>query len=170
MLDEHDAHGWIARVAERRATAADLRLLAAGFERFLSGEVSDLDAALGMPGPSEIRRARRDAVLLRLARGIAAPSCWQISVRLADEWSAFIARGPWARLQPAATLPDWIATRDRMFFEATRLNDGQALSAKHVCRLLEPTFGLVRTSRAVEMSGRPLDDALSTAQGVPRNE
>lgn len=130
------------RFVDRKPTAEDIEWMGQAIAAYLgTGGDIPLARCLNLPTTNTgWRKLNRDRWLCKAAALLATDGTWAGSQKLEAEWTKFIVRGPWKQWQDDAAPPDHATALSEALFYATRLNRGQGLDAKQLCRIVGHVF------------------------------
>lgn len=107
----------------------------------LSGGAVPLERCMHLPNtPKRIQLAQRNEWIRRAAALSQAQTAYAAAVAVEAELSRFLSRGPWAHWRHLQSPPEGASRMGHALFHVARLNDGQALSAKQIWRVVGRGF------------------------------
>ena len=138
-IEQNTPEALLLRVAERRSTVDDIRVMSEAARKcILSGLSLNFAWLLGIPQTLEKRRtAPRDLWLYRAAMHLVCDDGADRARVLEGKWLRFIAHGHYGRWKENGVAPADANALEIALFAATRHNLGKALSARHIRSVLE---------------------------------
>jgi hypothetical protein len=130
---------YAARLASGQPDQASLRWIQKGFEAWLrNGGDIPLERCLQLPKSQARMRLMRRNFWLGLAAGLMEhkASLTNLAADLSAELHTFVSRGPWVAWHALEHPPGDASQLRTALFHVARNNDGEALSAKQVHRIL----------------------------------
>lgn len=137
-----DAVARVVRLATGTATSADLSFVHHAAKAWLAsnGDIP-FERCLKLPTtPDAFRLMQRDAWICEAAKNIDRTGVHCGPEHLANQWAAFISRGPWRDWRDDAEPPEWAAPLSRALFFASRFNRGESLGGRQISRIARQVF------------------------------
>lgn len=140
----NEAMAMAVRFRSGKPTANDLDCMARAMQAWMSGKGDvSLERCLRLPNtPESFRSMERDHWLCEAAKHFKTLGSWPASIKLADEWAAFISHGPWRLWRDDCDPPADASSLSRCLFYATRCNRGRSVGERQVNRIIRHTFPL----------------------------
>lgn len=139
---DHDPWKSCARIADGKATDADLAWVGRAFSAFLcgNGEIP-LERCLRLPSThTGWRKFHRNTWLCKAASLIDVGGSWGGPKQLEIKWNKFISRGPWQAWRDDEHPPEYATKLNEALFYATRLNRSDSLNVKQISRITGHVF------------------------------
>lgn len=135
---DYDPWRSCARLADGKATVADLAWVGRAFSAFLCGNGTiSLERCLRLPStPTAWRIFHRNTWLCKAAFLIEGSGPKQLET----EWNTFISRGFWQSWRVDEHPPEYATALNEALFYATRLNRSESLGEKQIDRITRHVF------------------------------
>jgi hypothetical protein len=120
----------------------------------LAGGEVPLERCMHLPNtPKRMRLAQRDQWIRCAATMTGKQTAYAAAQDVEQALSRFLSRGLWPHLRHMSVAPEGISRKSAALFYVARLNDGEALSAKQIHRVIRHVFPEKRQPASWKISG-----------------